>query len=1170
MKRFYNFLSLLLLSLVGVTASAQFYRPGTEKLASMDAIVGKQVLIQTACNGNYMCGTGVSVSTDQLSNDAVYQFEAVEGKTSVDGHPLYVLKQVSTGLYFKDIDIVKPGADSSDGILPEGTEDLTLTTNKLSEAFEMTVLQFEDITGVAGAKAGPNTASHEKQTLDGAGFVFCRGQKSTGGDYTYLGNLEGGKPFYSPWTDTNAWYIYEAVKEEPKAVLLNYMMIYFPNGVEGIFPVGTNPGYYGAEAVNKAIEVYNRANGMLEGTTEYSEEEYMNMAKEVEAAAKAIVASAVKLTEGYYFIKDSRGAGRYWYVETAKNGDLYGSSVNYEVPEPLDANSAKYIWKVALGTEEGTFTFKNMYSEVYLSDQTARLTSQANQTREWFLCGNEPGNFKVTDDGQQAKPSFIVSTLANQQVNTDHGFGGGLCKYNDKNDVGNCMHFIALADDVIESIREAAVQNALNEKLTVIYDKASTMKKKNDGSLGLVTSVAQLSSNAAEPTGGEGKLESLIDLDNKTYFHTNWSNTSSVEGKHFLQADLQYAVDGVKLDFVRRLRLQGNPDNYPKVADIQVTNDPAGDWVSVGDFEFDYTEDVKYAKETIPGKIKADTLCTAHAGYGTVSFGEAYRYVRIIPNVINDEVENKPYWYLAELHFLPLQDIENAYSQVVEADRTEFEALLDKAAAELAAGKATQATITGLQASYDKVLAQIPDPARITDLVAEVKKAIESAREGDEPGYYGAGSIATIKAAVAEAEAAIKPGLTLAKVDEVVATLQAAYDAFHASMVLPEVGQLYLLRSASVAANGAGNAWNSKDAPIYSVNNAKVGALRFTVLDGTAEKADELTDTINFDTNMRYLWKVTKATAEGVALQNLGTGMWISAEVEGNNGQMTQSTEESLLKYHLKAPGEFVFEVGEGLYANFQNGGAMVAWNNAYDQNAPIKFVSRDALMLESDYRWAVTPNVMQVITLPVAIQGGVAAGTIYTVLGLNADRSKILLMENDGEDIAAGQPFVYKAPSAPELWDKLDRNMNLALFYTVQAPSEEEITYVYEGVKGAGFCGTVAETDTIGAQNGYLNEAGAFAGVASEQTKAIGVNSGYFTGLLGAAEDASLATAEIALGDFALTGISEAQTVILPAQVNVYSIDGKIVRRNVKTGSALRNLPAGVYIMGGQKVLVK
>ena len=1165
MKRFYNFLSLLLLSLVGVTASAQSYRAGTEKLASMDEILGKKVFIQTACNGNYMCGTGVSVSSDQLRDDAVYQFEAVEGKTSVDGHPLYVLKQVSTGLYFKDIDIVNPGADSSDGILPEGSEDLTLTTDKLSEAFEMTVLPFEDITGVEGAQAGPNTASSEKQTLEGAGFVFCRGQKSTGGDYTYIGNLEGGKPFYSPWTDTNAWYIFEAIKEEPKAMLLNYLMIYFPNGVSAdVFPVGTNPGYYGAEAVNKAIEVYERANGMLEGT--YSEEQYMSMAQEVEAAAKAIAASAVKLTEGYYFIKDSRGAGRYWYVETATNGDLYGSSVNYEVPEPLDANSAKYIWKVAPGTEEGTFTFKNMYSEVYLSDQTARLTSQANQTREWFLCGNEPGNFKVTDDGQQAKPSFIVSTLANQQVNTDHGFGGGLCKWNDKNDVGNCMHFIALADDVIESIREAAVQNALNEKLSAIYDKAVTMKKKNDGSLGLVTSVAQLSSNAAEPTGGEGKLEALVDLDNKTYFHTNWSNPTSVEGAHFVQADLQYAVNGVKLDFVRRLRPQGKEDNYPMVADIQVTNDPEGDWVSVGEFEFDYSQEVTYAKGTIGG-MQADSVCAEHAGHGTVEFGEAYQYIRIIPSKINGD---KAYWYLAELHFLPLQDIENAYSQVAEADRTEFEALLAKAADELAAGKATQATITGLQASYNKVLAQIPDPARITDLVAEVKKAIESAAEGDEPGYYAEGSIATIQAAVAAAQAAIKPGLTLAKVDEVVNKLQAAYDAFHASMVLPEVGQLYLLRSASVAANGAGNAWNSKDAPIYSVNNAKVGALRFTVLDGTAEKAEELTDTINFDTNMRYLWKVTKATAEGVALQNLGTGMWISAEVEGNNGQMTQSTEESLLKYHLKAPGEFVFEVGEGLYANFQGGGAMVAWNNAYDQNAPIKFVSRDALMLESDYRWAVTPNVMQVITLPVAIQGGVAAGTIYTVLGLNADGNKILLMENDGEDIAAGQPFVYKAPSAPELWDKVGQNMNLALFYTVQVPSEEEITYVYEGVKGAGFCGTVAETDTIGAQNGYLNETGAFAGVASEQTKAIGVNSGYFTGLLGAAEDASLATAEIDLGDFALTGISEAQTVILPAQVNVYSIDGKIVRRNVKTGSALRNLPAGVYIMGGQKVLVK
>lgn len=1169
MKRFYNFLSLLLLSLVGVTASAQSYSAGADKLETMDAIVGKKVLLQTACNGYYMCGTGVTVPYDQLRDAAVYEFEAVEGKT-VDGYPLYRLKQVETGLYYKDYDLSDKD-DSSDESF-EGSDDFTLMTADPAEAFEMTVLPYEDVSGVEDVEAGRNTASVGKpgditQTLSGVGFVLCRGQKSSTGVITYLGDLRGGKPFYSPYIDTNVWYIYEAVKQAPKQVLINYLGIYFPNGVtEDEFPVGTNPGYYGAEAVNKAIEVYTRANAMANGTSEYSEEQYMSMAQEVEAAAKAIEASAVKLTEGYYFITDSRSPVRYWYVETATNGDLYGSSANYEVPETLDANSAKYIWKVAPGTEEGTFTFMNMYREVYLSDQTATLTSPAtNKSNDWFLCGNERGNFKVTADGQQAKPSFIVSTLANKQVNTDASRGGGLCKWDDKNDVGNCMHFIALADDVIESIREAAAQNARNEKLSAIYDKAVTMKKKNDGSLGLVTSVAQLSSNATEPS--EGSLGALIDLDNKTYFHTRWKNPEAVEGAHFVQADLQCAVDGVKLNFVRRLRKQGSEDCYPMVADIQVTNDPDGEWVSVGgDFEFEYTEEVTYAKGTIDG-MQADSVCAEHAGHGTVDFGEAYQYIRITPSRINDD---KAYWYLAELHFLPLQDIESAYSQVAEADRTEFEALLAQAAAEIAAGQATQATITALQASYDKVLAQIPDPARITDLVADVKKAIESAEEGDEPGYYKAGSKATIQDAVAAAQAAIVPGLTLAQIDQVVATLQAAYDAFHASMVLPEVGKLYLLRSASVAPHSNGNAWNSKDAPIYSVNNAKVGALRFTVLDGTAEKAEELTDTIEFDTNLRYLWKVTKATAEGVALQNLGTGMWISAEVQDKNGPMTQSTEEAMLKYHLKAPGEFVFEVGEGLYANFKENGNMVGWNDAYDQNAPIKFESRDAAMLESDYRWAVTPNVMQVITLPVDIQGGVAAGTIYTVLGLNADRNKILLMENDGEDIAAGQPFVYKAPSAPELWDKLDRNMNLALFYTVQAPSEEEITYVYKGVKGAGFCGTVAETDTIGAQNGYLNENGAFAGVASEQTKAIGVNSGYFTGLLGAAEDASLATAEIDLGDFALTGISEAQTVILPAQVNVYSIDGKIVRRNVKTGSALRNLPAGVYIMGGQKVLVK
>ena len=41
-------------------------------------------------------------------------------------------------------------------------------------------------------------------------------------------------------------------------------------------------------------------------------------------------------------------------------------------------------------------------------------------------------------------------------------------------------------------------------------------------------------------------------------------------------------------------------------------------------------------------------------------------------------------------------------------------------------------------------------------------------------------------------------------------------------------------------------------------------------------------------------------------------------------------------------------------------------------------------------------------------------------------------------------------------------------------------------------------------------------------------------------------------------------------ADNNIYSINGQLVRKNVKTVNALKGLPAGIYVVGGKKFIVK
>ena len=41
-------------------------------------------------------------------------------------------------------------------------------------------------------------------------------------------------------------------------------------------------------------------------------------------------------------------------------------------------------------------------------------------------------------------------------------------------------------------------------------------------------------------------------------------------------------------------------------------------------------------------------------------------------------------------------------------------------------------------------------------------------------------------------------------------------------------------------------------------------------------------------------------------------------------------------------------------------------------------------------------------------------------------------------------------------------------------------------------------------------------------------------------------------------------------AVVDVYDVAGTLVRQQVRMSSALNGLPAGIYVIGGEKVLVK
>lgn len=1153
MKRFYTILSLFLLSLVGITqAVAQEYEQG-DLLTNMDDVVGKKVLVYAAGGvaGDHPSGylNGLESVTEGIGENNVYTFELVDGETA-DGNPLYRLKQVKTELYFAEPN-------------PWGVDDddtpVKLTSNA-DQAFKFCSLPFVEYDPDGFTLDADNwrqAATPQKQDLSQEGFVFSHHTLPTNWNACYLGSI--GTPFYSPYTDTNVWLIYSLKSNSGVDKLTGYLDYYFSEGPDA-FNHGNNPGQYSEEAWQEANDAYYAANELYNGT--HSDAEYDAMCERLKNAYENLMKSVVPLKTGYYRIHDCRGTANYLYSRPEGSNEFIGAGA-YTANDPLEASDAKYIWYVNTTDKENVFTIKNYYSESYMCGKS---------TNDRYLLDKE-GTMGVALEGKGQANSFLIyapqddATDHNKQFNTSNGYIISSWQ-GQAGDLGNNYIFETVDESLIKDLESGIRQQALNERLQKLYDEAAKTKALNDGSYGLVSDAANLSSNAT--CKSEGSLAGLLDGNLNTYFHTDWTGNNDPKTYHYLQADLGAAVSGVKMTYTGRYRAAGKrPGNQPKTIEVYVTNDTNGEWTDLGTFEMPYTDQVIFQVN----ETKKDTVDN-YAGTLDIAFNAPYRYFRFdVLGTTAGENEEKlngyPFWYLSELRLHSNEPNQATNYSMVDANvRSAFEAQLQAASEALAAGTATAEGIDALQAAYDELIKNLPDPSRILALANKAKETVKKAAVGDEPGYYAQASIDEINKAIAQAEAIAKPGMTLAQVNEALAALQNAVDAFSNSLILPQAGKFYFIRSASEKKNWQLNkGYNSKRAPLYSRDNALTGAVRFTMPNNGYEDEGELNDTIDLYKHVKYLWYVEKSGNMKVVIRNVGTGMYLSNTTKSNNAALAQSTEPAELNVLSAKAGAFAIEVGEGIYANAQLGGAMVAWNDPTDDNGSLSFEEAAAdNFADADYYWTVTPGAYQIITLPVSVNiPSFGDGTAYTLVG-QSDDNKLVLSKLEGT-VEAGTPFIFKANEGLED----DNHLPNAYFETTEGNlgglNGALFTYNFTPKHVNGLTGTVAETDTCYNDRAYFS-AGELRCTRTGKA-AIYNNSGYFDGshATGVSADNADATIDIPEGSV-INGIS--QVVVLPEVVDVYSLQGVLVRKNVKSANAVKGLPAGIYVIGGQKVIVK
>lgn len=1198
---------------------AQGYEQG-DLIETEDAATSQDVLFYSSgkYGSGYMCGTGAYAEV--ITKKCFFRLEDT-GET-VEGHKVYRLKQVATGLYFKDYDLESDEGDSSDdgGFASGDNSDMTANAD---EALKVTCTpavkkevgeDFDDV--FANATEG----NGNEQDLSYAAFILRRAAASSATSQ-YFGHL--GKPFHSPYPDTNAWHIYTATKLAGKDCLLSYTAAYFGTGNEDpatTYPAGTTPGTYKAELVEAAHAAWQKAFDALqvEGSFPLTEAQTQDLCNEIEKAMEALTDPSARysLTAGRYLIHDSRET-QYYTTNTTVNDKDAWACATVTVPEPLDASITNFLWEVEIAGQDSIY-LKHLATGLYVQPTMA--------DDHHYALAKDPKAMKLDFATTDPRGTFWIVPASGQRACTNPQ--GWMMNWTDQNDPGNHFAFEAVNvdDATLAQWAAKAKQDALNEKLNIAYTSADALYKAgtnyarpegftytNDFSeAGKLVSPAEGANNdekeanshwwSNKKQGSEGTYEALVDLNDTTYFHSLWGGgafTPSITNNHFLVAQLDQPASGdvyVKVakrvtgnDFPTQFAVYGS-NNFDRATAV-AKNADNGDWTFQGYANISYTDSIQSSGKD--GNNLPDGV-----GVAFIHLDGSYKYIKLAATQTmfsaGRPANNRGYFCAAEMNIWPttglVKELSPEYGELMSAAPEVYANLgeqLEKAAAELAAGKATQAQLDELNKAVEAFNNNLPNPERVTTALTTAKAFLDNANAnnmiGTELAQYdqtAAESLQNVLDKYADFDK-----IDLASINAACDEINGSLAAFKGSIKLPEAGKYYVIRSASTKVipeadkNSQGYVGAIYNAIVYSANNnassevtAYTTPVRFVFANHSSEvTADgetsfdamkgELKDSVDIAKDASFVWKAEAAQDGKMVLRNLATGMYLT----GANGAMYQSTEPTPLSAEGVAAGTFNFNLGQDAngvtqYMNVKGAtSTVVGWQSATDENSKwqIQQLQDGEYATETYAVKGVKQGNYYAATLPVTVNGDEDL-VPYTVVGIDVENNKLVLVEAD--KIEAGVPFVYYVDQVAGK----NTTVGTSFFGCDDLTSAE---YVFEAKEGFGMAGTITEPVSIDKNAAYLNNSNKV--VAGPAT--IGVNGAYFTGMSEAAEADGDVTIELSK-DVAslLTGISAAKVEVLPSVVDVYSINGQVIRKGVKAAQAAKNLPAGVYVIGGKKVLVK
>ena len=1166
MAKVYNLMMLAILFIAGTTAAqAESRYVISDEEVNWDADSFEEG-VDFIINNGYLGGGTVDVisgtsKASYISENEFFQLEAVS--ETDEGYVSYRLKCTSTGEYLvNNSGSVSYSSTASRAWVFVIKDAVTWDEDDIDDDL------VDDYT------------SATVSTPYGNGVIFVDASAtsdSEAGDFYYLCTGDEGESPYFSTSDyyTNLLLVYSVEEHLYQLTGAEYLsqMVYEIMGdsePSDLYNTGDQPGEISEELMEELQAAYDACIELInEDSTDQDacEAAATRLAEALQAAEDGVI----MVEAGYYWFGNARTDVNACYDDGSQICWTLNEDWDYPTIGEMVASDMKYVWQIIENEEEsGSYYIRNVYTGRYVGVATyiyiyIETTEEAEES--FYIYPQDKTHFLIESASLREEPFLEGYNF----LHADGNVNGIVLWTSDATASG--WTFITCPESEVERVQSLIEQDKLNTELEELIEEALADYEKgfsysfdgySDGHLdndesgdimGLVTSIDQVSTNSLETT--EGSLEALLDSDisSGNFYHSIWSSTAATAADYdctevypYLQFDLGQAVSDIKVKMWSRYNgssyyTSNLPGNFNVL--VSETPDDEDSWVQVSTAE----TILKWPNYVTGDDGEEEEEDEETVAYADIHFGADYQYVRLeVTNRYGSTSDFKTLtissacYNMAEIRVFEewYDESTSLITAVPDEIVTALLEAIETAEAVVEAGTTTQEDVDAFQAAYDLFLEYFPDPDSVTDAISEALTYYENGSEGTTAGYYVEGSLAEFYAALVEVEAQVSDVMTMDEVNSCLEAIETALATLQENLIMPEADTWYFIVS------------RSSSTPADSYVEATGNGVDENVW---VESTDE--DLLN---RLGVYWKLIDNEDGTYSLLNALYNEYLDTPTEIQSVGMSTQGDTCVFTLRSARAGNYfnlVFDAEEGIYLNADPSGPVVTWDTAEGtDNSCFEFVEA---IPDTNWDGAIAWDVAtgyNLITLPIGVESD---GSCYTAIGLSTsdDGSTYLEFEQVAKrtEIEAGTPFIY-----------VNEDQSTAYFDCTET-SVDELVYVSEALTVNGVVGTLAPIDEIAVGYGILYNNTAF--VPSEDGDGVDNNSGYVLPSVPTTDE----TGDLSiLVDGTLTSISTAavSTESAASIVNVYTLSGTLVRTNVKNANATNGLPAGIYIVGKQKVLVK